>query len=90
MLYTYNREVFMEEEIIELKEEIELLTERINILEKTESRRKAFAYTKILVRVIMLLLFAYGVWRGYEYVVNEIPQLMEEKIKEINPIKKNL
>lgn len=80
----------MENEVIELREEIELLTERIAVLEKNESKRKAFAYTKILVRIIMLLLFFYGVWKGYEYVVNEIPKLMEEKIKEINPIKKDL
>jgi len=79
----------MEEELLELREEVELLTQRIESMEKTENRRKAFFYIKILVRVILILLTVYGVWRGYEYVVDEIPHMMEEKIKEINPFKKN-
>lgn len=79
----------MEEELEELKEEIEFLSKRIDSLEKRENRRKAFGYTKLLIRVILILVTIYGIWRGYEYVVNEIPRIMEEKIKEINPIKKN-
>ena len=79
----------MDNEVMELKEEIEFLSKRIETLEKSESRRKAFVYTKILIKVVLLLATVYGVWRGYEYVVNEIPNIMEEKIKEINPIKKN-
>ena len=77
----------MEEEIIELKEEIDMLTERIQVLEKKENKRKALIYGKILVKIILLLVTAYGIWQGYEYVVKELPKIMDEKIKEINPIK---
>ena len=79
----------MEDEIMELKEEIELLNKRIDALEKSDSRRKAFTYTKILIRIVLILVAVYGAWRGYEYATSEIPKIMEEKIKEINPIKKN-
>ena len=78
---------FMDNSIIELKEEISILEERILSLEKIEKRRKAFNYTKILIKVLLFLGIIYGIWYGYNYVVNEIPHIMEEKIKEINPLK---
>ncbi len=73
----------MEDEIMELKEEIGFLSHRIEILEKTEKKRHAFFYVKILVKVILILLSVYGIWKGYEYLSKEIPSIMEEKIKEI-------
>ena len=73
----------MEEEIMELKDEINILSQRIEILEKNEKKRQAFFYVKILIRVILILLSAYGIWRGYEYLSKEIPSILEEKIKEI-------
>ena len=79
----------MNEEVLELKEEIEILNERISILEKRESKRKALAYLKIIIKVILIGAIIFGIWRGYEYVVREIPNMMEEKIKELNPFKKN-
>ena len=79
----------MEDEVLELKEEIDFLSQRIEILEKNEKKRQAFFYVKILIKIVLLLAVVYGLWRGYEYIVNEIPKIMEEKINEINPIKKN-
>ncbi len=79
----------MEEEINELHDEILYLTKRIESLESAEKRRKAGIYIKILIKVILIGLFVYGIWRGYDYVVHEIPNIMEEKIKELNPLKKN-
>ncbi len=77
----------MEEELDELREEIDLLTKKVEILEKKENHRKAFMYVKVLVKVLLILAFAYGVWQGYEYLSKELPKIMEEKIKELNPIK---
>ena len=73
----------------ELEEEIEVLKKRVSILEKKENRRTSFKYLKIIIKVILLLLFAYIIWRGYDYVTHEIPNILNNKIKEINPFKKN-
>ena len=77
----------MEQEISELKEEISLLTKKVEILENNEKKRKAFGYVKILIKIILTLAIIYGVYRGYEYVVKEIPNIMEEKIKDLNPFR---
>lgn len=78
----------MNDELLELKNEIEILNQRISVLEKVESRRKAMFYLKTLVKIILIGAIIFGIWRGYEYVVHEIPNLMEEKINELNPFKK--
>ena len=77
----------MENEIMELREEINTLNARIDSLETINRRRKAFTYAKILVKVALILLTIYGVWRGYEYVTSEVPKMLEEKIKDLNPLK---
>lgn len=78
----------MEREIEELKREITVLTKKVEMLEKKENQRRITFYLKLLFKIILIGLFAYGVWRGYEYVSKEIPNIMEEKIKELNPLKK--
>lgn len=78
----------MEREIEELKQEIVVLTKKVEMLEKKENQRRIAFYLKLLFKIILIGLFAYGVWRGYEYVSKEIPNIMEEKIKELNPLKK--
>ena len=77
----------MNKEVNELREEIELLNKRINVLEKKESRRRSLTYLKALGKLLMIGALVFGVWRGYEYVVNEVPRMMEEKIKDLNPLK---
>ncbi len=77
------------EEIEDLKNEIEILNKRISILERKENNRRAYKYLKLIIKVVMLLLFAYGLWRGYEYVVNELPNMIEDRIKSINPFNKS-
>ncbi len=77
----------MNSEVNKLKEEIELLNKRINVLEKKESRRRSLTYLKVLGKLLMIGALVFGIWRGYEYVVNEIPRMMEEKIKDLNPLK---
>ncbi len=73
----------MEDDVFELQNEIDLLKKRIALLERKENNRKAFSYVKILVKVLLLLVTIYGAWYGYNYVVNELPKIMEEKIQEI-------
>lgn len=77
----------MEEDIIELKEEIRILNKRIDSLEKSNNQRKAFSLAKLFIKICFILLLIYGIWKGYEYVTGELPRIMDEKIKEINPIK---
>ena len=79
----------MNEEIERLEEEIELLQKRVNILENSENRRKAAKYISIIFKILMILLMCFGIWKGYDYIVNEIPNMMEEKIKSLNPFRSN-
>ena len=78
----------MNNEVMDLKNEIELLNERISILEKRDSRRRSLSYLKIIIKILIIGAIIFGIWRGYEYVVNEIPHMMEEKINDFNPFKK--
>lgn len=79
----------MEEEILELKEEINLLTKKVEILEKKDNHRKAFTYIKILVKILLIGALAYGVYRGYEYVVKELPNIIVDKVKDSSKEKAN-
>ena len=78
----------MNDELLDLKNEVEILNKRISVLEKHENRRKSLAYLKVLIKMILIGAIIFGIWRGYEYVVHEIPNMMEEKIKSFNPFKK--
>lgn len=73
----------MEANIEELNEEIELLSKRIEILEKRENRRRAFFYTKLIIKIVLIVVILFGAYQGYQYVVKEMPTMMEEKIKEL-------
>ena len=57
----------MSEEVMELREEIDVLKERINILEKQERNRKTLNYVKFGIRLILFLAAIYGALKGYEY-----------------------
>ena len=78
----------MSDEVMELKDEIELLNERISVLEKRDNRRRSLSYIKIIIKIVLIGAIIFGIWRGYEYVVHEIPNMMEEKIKDLNPFRK--
>ena len=79
----------MDNEVLELRDEIALLNERISILEKRDNRRRSLAYIRLIIKIILIGAVIFGIWKGYEYVVHEIPHMMEEKIKDLNPFKKN-
>lgn len=76
----------MEENVLELKEEIQILEKRIERLEKIETRRKLTTYTKVIIKGLLISAIMFGIWYGYNYLVKEIPNIIEEKIKEINPV----
>ncbi len=78
----------MNPEVEKLKSEIELLKKRINSLEGRENRRRAFKYFKMIIKICLIGLILFGIWRGYDYMVNGIPNIIEEKISDLNPFKK--
>ena len=78
----------MEDVIEELEEEIDILKKRISILEGKENRRKALGYAKIIFKIVIVILFVFGIWKGYDYIVNGVPRLIENEINRLNPFKK--
>ena len=79
----------MENDDLELlKEEVKYLKKRIEVLEKTENHRRVNRYIRAIIKILAILFLAFAVWRGYDYVVNNIPKIIEEKIKSFNPLKK--
>ena len=78
----------MEKEIEKLEQEVILLKKKISILEAKENKRQAFKYLKIFVKLALTIVLLFGIWKGYNYIVNELPNIMEEKINDLNPIKK--
>ena len=74
----------MERELEELKEEVSLLTKKVEILEKKENRRKAATYVKILFKVILIIAVIYGAYWGYNYVSKELPNIIVEKVKDMS------
>lgn len=75
-------------DINELEQEIEVLKKRVNILEKKESHRAAYKYIRIILKIILYAAAAFMLWKGYDYVVNGIPNMLNEKIQELNPFRK--
>ena len=71
------------EELQELREEVELLTKKVELLESKENKRKAFSYLKILFKIILIGVCIYGVYWGYNYVVNELPNVIVDKVKDV-------
>lgn len=74
-------------EIEELKEEISYLKKRVENLEKIENRRKSLKYLRIIVKVIIFLLIIFMIWKGYDYLVNGLPNMLNDKIQSFNPFK---
>ena len=75
-------------DIDELEEELEYLKKRVSVLEKRDNRRTGFKYLKIIFKLLFYGLIIFGIWKGYDYVVNGIPNMINNKIQEFNPFKK--
>lgn len=75
----------MEKEVEKLRTEILVLKERINILEGKEHRRGITKSIRGLFHIILMLGGALLIWKGYDYVTNEVPNYLDEKVSELNP-----
>ncbi len=73
----------MDSKIQDLEEEIMLLKKRVSILEGKENRRKAFNYFKIIIKIALFLLFLFGIWKSYDYIVNEVPKLIKNEVNNL-------
>lgn len=71
----------MDEDIDELKEEITYLKKRIDILEKTERKRKAFKSLRIIIKILFYGLIIFGIWKTYDYLTNEVPNMVSEEVE---------
>ena len=76
----------MEDDILELQEEIDILKKRIASLEAKDNRRRAANYVKILIKGLLIAGILFGIWYGYNYVVHEIPNIIEQTVKDKIPI----
>lgn len=78
----------MERDVRELEEEIRILKKKVSLLEAKDNRRQAFKYLRIIIKLALVALLVFGIWKGYDYIVNGLPKMVDEKIKDINPFKK--
>ena len=76
------------DEINDLKNEIKVLKKRKEILKNKENKRKIKKNINIIFKICLFLLFVYGVYKGYDYIKNIVPNMIENQIKEIKILKK--
>ena len=81
----------MEDRIKELEDEIDSLEERLARLEKVDAKRRVLKLFKSIIVFLLLITIGYGIYRGYNYVKNELPKVIDEKVNDLkdNVIKKN-
>ena len=70
------------EELNELQEQVKILEDRVYVLERQEATRKVKSWVKLLFKVLILVAVVVGAFFAYNYVVDELPKLIENKIKE--------
>ncbi len=61
----------------EYKERIEELEERVEYLEKKEGKRKTWNIIKLCIRLAIIGLLAYAIWRVYDYTKNVVEPINE-------------
>jgi sugar-specific transcriptional regulator TrmB len=61
----------------ELRERIEELEDRLDELESKEERRKIFTIIKICLKVAIIGVIAFGLWKAYDYAKNVIEPIRE-------------
>ena len=76
------------DDIDSLKNEIKVLKKRVEILENNENKRKITKNVRIIFKICLCLAFVYGIYRSYNYIQNIIPNMIENKVKEINIVKR--
>ncbi len=70
------------EELNELQEQVKILEDRVYVLERQEATRKVKSWVKLLFKVLILVAVVVGAFFAYNYVVDELPKIIENKIKE--------
>ena len=73
----------MSDEIEDLKKEIIYLRKRIDVLERSERKRNASKSIKIMIKIILWVCIIIGVLKAYDYVKNEIPNMISEKVDNV-------
>jgi len=71
-------------ELEDLQEQVKELEDRVYILERHESSRKIGKLIKTLITVFIIIGIGYGIIKAYNYVTNELPKVIDEKVKEID------
>lgn len=72
-------------EIKDLENKILYLEKRLEILEKKERRRTSLKYLKIIIKILLICVIIFVLWKSYDYIVNGIPNIINEKIKSVIP-----
>ena len=62
------------EEVLELQEQVKELEDRVYKLEKHEATRRVKSGIKLLITLLMIGALVFGIFYGYNYVVNELPK----------------
>ncbi len=76
--------VSLADELAELKNQMAIMNEKLTIFEKMEKRRKIMSIVKVIFRLIIILVSVYFGIKGYEYLKDELPNIINEKIKDID------
>ena len=74
-------------ELEELQEQVKILEDRVYALEKHESTRRIGKLIKTLISIFIVIGIGYGIIKAYDYVTNELPKVIDEKVKEIDVTK---
>jgi len=73
----------MEERIIELENKVDELNSRLYDIEKREAGRKVGRLIKNLITLLIVFGLIYGSLKAYDYVKNELPKDIDEKVNEV-------
>ena len=57
-----------------------ILKKKVELLEQTERRRKSAKLIKFIVLVVFYSLALFALWKAYEYVTKEIPNMVNKEI----------
>ncbi len=80
----------MDYKTMELENRIIELEKKINTLERHETNRRVGKAIKTLITLLIIGAIFYGGYKGYNYVKNELPKVIDDKIKDVkNNIKLN-
>ncbi len=71
----------MESEIEELKGQILILKNKVQVLEGKERKRRAIFWASLLLKIAFIMFTIYGMFKLYDYLMNDVPGVMSKEIK---------